>query len=54
MPVAGKTDIDLIPPHVPQLFPAVFAETYRLVPFRLADHNLAVLGAQASRKCHST
>jgi hypothetical protein len=43
LPTAGRNDIDAIPPHVPRLFPLVFAETYHLVPYRLVGQNLGVL-----------
>lgn len=43
LPVAGKTEIDAIGPHIPRLFPQVFAESYRLVPYRLEGNTLRVL-----------
>ncbi len=43
MPVAGRSDIDNIGAHIPRLFPLVFAETYRLVPYRLLEQDFWVL-----------
>ena len=43
LPTAGRADIEAVPPHIPRLFPLVFAETYHLVPFRLIGQNLGVL-----------
>lgn len=43
LPVADKSKIDAIEPHLPRLFPLVFAETYRLVPYRLEGASLGVL-----------
>lgn len=43
MPTGDKSDIDAIEPHIPRIFPLVFAETYRLVPYRLVGGNLGVL-----------
>ncbi len=43
LPTGDKSDIDAIEPHIPRIFPLVFAETYRLVPFRLVGSNLGVL-----------
>src|SRR5262245_8000732 len=43
MPTGDKADIDAIEPHIPRIFPLVFAETYRLVPYRLVGGNLGVL-----------
>ena len=45
LPAAGKAEIDAIGPHVPRLFPQVFAETYHLVPFALDGSVLKVLVA---------
>lgn len=43
LPVAGKQEIDEIGAHIPRLFPQVFAESYRLVPFKLDGNSLGVL-----------
>lgn len=43
MPIGDRGDIDQVPAHIPRIFPLVFAETYRLVPFRLVGNNLGVL-----------
>lgn len=43
LPVARRADIDDIAPHIPRLFPHVFAETYRVVPYRLVGQNFSVL-----------
>ncbi len=43
MPAVGKDEIDEVPDHIPRLFPLVFAETYRMVPYRLVGTNLGVL-----------
>ncbi len=48
MPTGDKSDIDAIEPHIPRIFPLVFAETYRLVPYRLVGGNLGVLVNTAS------
>lgn len=45
LPVASRADIDTVGPHVPRLFPLVFAETYHLVPVRLVDNSLTALVA---------
>ena len=42
-PTAGRAEIEAIAPHLPQLFPLVFAETYHLVPERLVGETLSVL-----------
>lgn len=43
LPTGDKSDIDRIEGHIPRIFPLVFAETYRLVPYRLVGANLGVL-----------
>ncbi|MBI3179081.1 MAG: hypothetical protein HYZ27_05430 [Deltaproteobacteria bacterium] len=43
MPAVGKDEIDEVADHIPRLFPLVFAETYRMVPYRLVGTNLGVL-----------
>lgn len=43
LPTGDKSDIDTIEGHIPRIFPLVFAETYRLVPYRLVGANLGVL-----------
>ncbi len=43
VPSAGKPQIDAIGAHIPKLFPLVFAETYRLVPYRLVEQEFWVL-----------
>jgi hypothetical protein len=43
LPTAGAVEIESVPPHIPRLFPLLFAETYHLVPFRLVGQNLGVL-----------
>lgn len=43
LPTAGKEEIDQVSGHIPRLFPLVFAETYRLVPFCLVDQSFVVL-----------
>src|SRR5689334_6840346 len=43
LPTAGKAEIDAISPHIPRLFPLVFAESYHVVPYRLDGDVLSVL-----------
>jgi hypothetical protein len=43
LPAVGREQIDQIGGHIPRLFPLVFAETYHLVPFRLAEQDFWVL-----------
>lgn len=43
LPVATPQDIDAIAPHMPRLFPLLFAETYHLVPYSLEQQNFGVL-----------
>lgn len=43
LPTANKADVDAISPHIPRLFPQVFAESYHLVPYRLEADTLSVL-----------
>lgn len=43
LPFAGRPEIDGIGPHLPRLFPLVFAETYHMVPLHLVDDTLHVL-----------
>ncbi|MEK7703357.1 MAG: hypothetical protein AAB426_00250 [Myxococcota bacterium] len=43
LPVARRADIDDIAPHIPRLFPQVFAESYHVVPYRLVGQNFGVL-----------
>ncbi|MCC6810240.1 MAG: hypothetical protein IT381_22610 [Deltaproteobacteria bacterium] len=46
MPPIGKDEIDDIPQKMPDIFPRVFAETYRMVPYRLIGRNLGVVVAE--------
>lgn len=43
LPPADKFDIDQVPADIPKVFPLVFAETYRMVPYRQIGKNLGVL-----------
>ena len=43
LPAVGRQVIDAIGPHIPRLFPLLFAETYHMVPFRLDGQELGVL-----------
>jgi hypothetical protein len=47
MPAIGKEEIDDIPQKMPDIFPRVFAETYRMVPYRLIGRNLGVVVSEA-------
>jgi hypothetical protein len=46
LPSAGKEEIDEIPERLTEIFPRAFAETYRLIPYRMVDRNLLVLVAE--------
>ncbi len=46
MPVITREEIDEIPQKMPDIFPRVFAETYRMIPYRLIGRNLGVLVAE--------
>jgi hypothetical protein len=43
LPAIAKQDIEDIAPRIPEIFPRVFAETYRFVPYRLLERNLGVV-----------
>lgn len=43
LPGIGRQDIEDIAPRIPEIFPRVFAETYRFVPYRLLERNLGVV-----------
>ena len=43
LPAIARQDIEDIPPRIPEIYPRVFAETYRFVPYRLLERNLGVV-----------
>jgi Type II secretion system (T2SS), protein E, N-terminal domain len=46
MPPLTRDEIEDIPQKMPDIFPRVFAETYRMIPYRLIGRNLGVLVAE--------
>ncbi|MCK5688684.1 hypothetical protein KAI87_05400, partial [Myxococcota bacterium] len=47
LPAVDKLDIDQVPEKISEVFPLIFAESYRIVPYRLVGKNLgALIGGQ--------